>query len=111
MPIAPLKPLHSIVSLQTMSNNDMDDYMSFIIASDFAATVGVGSLGVNSLANGTSIGTWVDTYRTGALGDYPVDNTAITTTSTTVYQNISNGALTGSPVRPLGWIQTFYRSI
>ena len=51
----------------------------------------------------TSIGTWVDTYRTGALGDYPVDNTAITTTSTTVYQNISNGALTGSPVRPLGW--------
>ena len=99
MALSPLKYTTSIPALQTMSNTDISSYIAPVIGADFASTVGVGSLGVGSLTNGTSIGTWNDTYYPGTIGDHPITST--TTTSTTLYQDLTTA--TGTPVRPVGW--------
>ena len=85
-----------------MSNTDIDAYISKVIGADFASNTSVGSLGVGSLANGTSIGTWVDTYRADSLGAHPVNAANIVSNSTTLYQDVSNNVLTGTITRPLG---------
>lgn len=93
-----------VKALYEMSDTDLSYYVALRIGTDFAQTTGVGALAVGSMTNGTAIGTWVDTYRSGSVGDHPVNAySGILENSTTVYQNLSNGSLTGTPTRPLAW--------
>lgn len=98
MPVKPLKyiEINSTPSAQIMSNTDVTTYVAQLVGTDFASISGVGSLGVGSLTNGTSIGTWVDTYYPNAVGDHPIDAAAVTVSNTTLYQDVSNGSLTGN---------------
>ena len=90
MAITALKYNTSAKGFQYLSTQDITDYLVPVIGSHFASNTSVGSLAIGSMANGTSIGTWVDTYRTDSLGSHPVNSGAITTNSTTLYQDLSN---------------------
>ncbi len=101
--IAPLKFNSSTKSFKEMSNTDILNYLAIKVGETFASNTSVGSLAVGSMANGTSIGTWVDTFRSDALGTHPVSPSAITTNSTTLYQDLSNNSLIEDLTRPYGW--------
>ena len=73
--------------LQEMSDGEINQYLSYVITNKFASdTDGTGTAELNvDTANalaGTSIGTFVDTERTEAIGTHPASGS---TTSTTYY--------------------------
>jgi hypothetical protein len=84
-------------SIKEMSDGEID-YLSYVILTDFASSnTGVGTL--NMSGTGTSIGTLTDTIRPDAVGTHPV-GTSVTSTTTTVYQDLSAVTITGT-TRPL----------
>lgn len=77
--------------LQTMTNAEMD-YAVHVILSHFANTnSGLGTVNIDG-ATGTSIGTFVDTSRSGAIGNHPVANTPTTVTTYTFKQDVTTTA-------------------
>jgi len=79
-------------SLKEMSDGEID-YLSYVILTDFASSnTGVGT--INLSGTGTSIGTLTDTLRPDVVGTHPV-GTSVTTTVTTVYQDLSAVSITG----------------
>ncbi|NBX49822.1 hypothetical protein EBT25_07750, partial [bacterium] len=103
MALRPLKQatIGGQVTTQEMTNAELDAYVVQLIAEDFASTVGVGSVAVGSMANGTSIGAFTDTSYPGTTtGNHPI-NQSPSSTVTTLYQNYTTA--TGTPTRPLVW--------
>jgi hypothetical protein len=97
--VRPLKVRSNVgsIGVQEMSNTDINNLMTILIATDFANTDGVGSLNVNG--SGTSIGSFIDTTRPDPIGTHPVTD-AVTSTTYTFNQNL--GSATGSlAFRPL----------
>lgn len=77
--------------LQTMTNAEMD-YCVDVILKHFANTnSGLGTVNIDG-ATGTSIGTFVDTSRSGSVGDHPVADSPTTITTYTFKQDITSAA-------------------
>ena len=85
--------------LQTMTDAEMD-YAVDVVLKDFAATnTGLGTVNIDG-AIGTSIGSFTDTSRAGAVGDHPVVDSPTTVTTFTFRQDITTAA-TESLTRPV----------
>lgn len=94
----------TFLGLQTMTDAEMD-YAVDVILKDFAATnTGLGTVNIDG-ATGTSIGTFVDTSRSGAVGDHPVTDSPTTVTTYTFKQDITTAA-TESLTRPVEFSYT-----
>ncbi len=77
--------------LQIMTDAEMD-YCVDIILKHFANTnSGLGTVNIDG-ATGTSIGTFVDTSRSGSVGDHPVADSPTTVTTYTFKQDITTTA-------------------
>lgn len=77
--------------LQIMTNAEMD-YCVDVILKHFANTnSGLGTVNIDG-ATGTSIGTFVDTSRSGAVGDHPVADSPTTVTTYTFKQDVTTAA-------------------
>lgn len=77
--------------LQIMTDAEMD-YCVDVILKHFANTnSGLGTVNIDG-ATGTSIGTFVDTSRSGAVGDHPVADSPTTVTTYTFKQDITTTA-------------------
>lgn len=93
--------------LQTMTDAEMD-YAVDVILKDFAATnTGLGTVNIDGVT-GTSIGTFTDTSRSGAVGDHPVADSPTTVTTYTFKQDITTAA-TESLTRPVEYSTTGVR--
>jgi len=93
--------------LQTMTDSEMD-YTAEIILRNFASSnTGLATLNING-ATGTSIGTFVDTTRSGAVGDHPVADSP-TTVNTYTFKQDTTTAATESLVRPVEYSSTGIR--
>ena len=77
--------------LQIMTNVEMD-YCVDVVLKHFANTnSGLGTVNIDG-ATGTSIGTFVDTSRSGAVGDHPVADSPTTVTTYTFKQDVTTAA-------------------
>jgi hypothetical protein len=77
--------------LQIMTNAEMD-YCVDVVLKHFANTnSGLGTVNIDG-ATGTSIGTFVDTSRSGAVGDHPVADSPTTVTTYTFKQDVTTAA-------------------
>jgi hypothetical protein len=77
--------------LQIMTNAEMD-YCVDVVLKHFANTnSGLGTVNIDG-ATGTSIGTFVDTSRSGSVGDHPVADSPTTVTTYTFKQDITTTA-------------------
>lgn len=96
----------NISGLQTMTNTEVKNYIANVITEKFAAvTDGTGTAEINittdNSGSGTSIGNFVDTTRTEAIGTHPASGNTLTTTyyakqvTASAAENITN--------RPLAW--------
>lgn len=93
--------------LQTMTDAEMD-YAVDVILKNFAATnTGLGTVNIDG-ATGTSIGTFTDTSRSGAVGDHPVVDSPTTVATYTFKQDITTAA-TESLTRPVEYSSTGVR--
>ena len=96
----------NISGLQTMTDAEVKNYIANVITEKFAAvTNGTGTAEINittdNSGSGTSIGTFVDTNRTEAIGTHPATGA---TTSTTYYaKQVTATAAESITNRPLGW--------
>ena len=77
--------------LQIMTNAEMD-YCVDVVLKLFANTnSGLGTVNIDG-ATGTSIGTFVDTSRSGSVGDHPVADSPTTVTTYTFKQDVTTAA-------------------
>ena len=77
--------------LQIMTDAEMD-YTVDVVLRLFANTnSGLGTVNIDG-ATGTSIGTFVDTSRSGSVGDHPVADSPTTVTTYTFKQDITSSA-------------------
>ncbi len=96
----------NISGLQTMTDAEVKNYIANVITEKFAAvTNGTGTAELNvttdDSGSGTSIGTFVDTNRTEAIGTHPATGA---TTSTTYYaKQVTAAATENITNRPLAW--------
>lgn len=97
----------TFLGLQTMTDAEMD-YAVDVILKNFAATnTGLGTVNIDGVT-GTSIGTFTDTSRSGAVGDHPVVDSPTTVTTYTFKQDITTAA-TESLTRPVEYSSTGIR--
>lgn len=106
----PLKIKYSgatAIGLQEMTDAELDYVAHQVCANIAAQTSGTGPLTLNvNGATGTSIGTFVDTYRPDAVGSHPV-GTTINSVTTTFKQVLTTDAT--APTRPLEWSSSALR--
>lgn len=92
--------------LQQATDAEINQYISYVITNKFASDWdGTGTAELNmdtaNALSGSSIGTFVDTQRTEAIGTHPASGT---TTSTTYYfKQVTSAASESITNRPLGY--------
>ena len=96
----------NISGLQTMTDAEVKNYIANVITEKFAAvTDGTGTAEINittdNSGSGTSIGTFVDTNRTEAIGTHPA--TGDITSNTYYAKQVITPATENITNRPLGW--------
>ena len=88
----------TFLGLQEMQTTEQD-YAVHQILTEFATSLtGSGTINVNG--DGTSMGSYSDTTRTGSIGDHPVGSSDFSTATFTLKQNLESVAET-SMINPL----------
>ena len=92
--------------LQEMSDNEINQYLSYVITNKFATdTDGTGTAELNvdtaNALTGTSIGTWTNTIRNDAIGTHPTDGS--TTDTTYYFKQVTSAATENITNRPVGY--------
>lgn len=108
----PLKIKYSgatAIGMQEMSDAEIDYSAHQICANIAAQTSGTGTLALNiNGASGTSIGTFVDTWRPDTIGTHPVGTTVSSSTVTFKQIQTTDGT---APTRPLEWSSSAIREM
>ena len=92
--------------LQEMSDSEIQQYLSYVLTNKFATdTDGTGTAELNvdtaNALSGTSIGTFVDTERTEAIGTHPA--TGSTTSTTYYFKQVTSAASESITNRLVGY--------
>ena len=88
----------TFLGLQEMQSTEMDYAVHQILTEFSTSLTGSGTINING--DGTSMGSFSDTTRTGSVGDHPVDSTDFSTSTYTLKQNLESVAET-SMINPL----------
>lgn len=108
----PLKIKYSgatAVGAQEMSDAEIDYIAHQVCAKIAAQTNGTGTLALNvNGSTGTTIGSFVDTWRPNTIGSHPVGTTV--SSSTTTFKQVQTTDST-APTRPLEWSSSAMREL